>query len=83
MQDIKHTLREIFVQTLRLQADPAQLQETDLIAQLGLDSIAALEIITQVEHRFQITIDDDDISPTLVDSLDTLSAYIAKKRGEG
>lgn len=80
MQEIKATLREILVSTLRLSIDPAHVGESDLVARLGIDSIGFMEVITQVEHRFQITIDEEDLTPSLVNSLDTLALYIAKKK---
>jgi len=82
MEEIKTALREIFVETLRLQMRPIQVGERDLVAQLGIDSIALMEIITRVENRFQIIVEDDDVSPTLVNSFDTLATYIAGKKSE-
>jgi acyl carrier protein len=79
MEEIKAALREIFVETLRLPIDPSQVGESDLVAHLGIDSIGLMEIITRVENRFHITVEEEDISPTLVNSLDTFSAYVKKK----
>jgi acyl carrier protein len=80
MEEIKAALREILVETLRLPIDPGQVGENDLVAQLGIDSIGLMEIITRVEHRFHITVEEEDLSPTLVNSLDTFSAYVKKKK---
>lgn len=80
MEEIKAALREILVETLRLRIDPTQVGEGDLVAQLGIDSIALMEILTAVEKRFHIIIEDEEVSPTLVNSLDTLARYIAKKK---
>lgn len=82
MEDITATLRQIFVETLRLPTAPTLLGEKDLVTQLGIDSIALMEIITRVEHTFHITVDEEDISPTLVNSLETLARYIHTKRGQ-
>ena len=38
------------------------------------------EILTRIENTFHIIVDDADVSPTLVDSLDTLAAYITAKQ---
>jgi acyl carrier protein len=81
MQEIKAALREILVTTLRLSIDPAQVGESDLVARLGIDSIGLMEVITQVEHRFQITVEEEDLSPSLVNSLDALALYIERKKG--
>lgn len=82
MEEIKAALREIFVETLRLPMSPTQVGEEDLVAQLGIDSIGLMEIITRVENRFHIIVEDEDVSPTLVNSFDTLATYIAGKKKE-
>jgi hypothetical protein len=46
--------------------------ETNLIADLGIDYIGDMELMTRVENRLQKLNDDADVSPALVDSLDTL-----------
>lgn len=82
MKDIKSGLRELFVDTLHLPISPAEMGETNLIADLGIDSIGVMELLTRVENQFNVLIDDGDVSPTLVDSLDTLSDYIAQKKSD-
>jgi acyl carrier protein len=82
MPDIKSALRELFVDTLRLPISPDEMGETDLIADLGIDSIGAMELLTRVENQFNILIDDADVSPALVDSLNLLSDYIAQKKSD-
>ena len=81
MEEIKAALRAIFVESLRLAIDPTQVGESDLVVQLGIDSIGLMEIITQVENRFHITVEEEDIYPTLVNSLDTFSTYVKAKQG--
>jgi acyl carrier protein len=80
MEDIRTNLREIFVKALRLQIDAAEIGDTNLIATLGIDSISALEILIWVEDKFNILIEDTDLSPALVDSLDILVSYIQSKQ---
>lgn len=82
MEDIKSDLRKLFVETLRLPISPTEVGETNLIADLGIDSIGAMELLTRVENKFSIQIDDADVSPALVDSLNTLSDYIAQKKSD-
>ena len=82
MEDIKSGLRELFVDTLHLPISPAEVGETNLIADLGIDSIGVMELLTRVENQFTILIDDADVSPDLVDSLDTLTDYITQKKSD-
>jgi acyl carrier protein len=76
MEDIKLALREIFVQALRLHTDPGALPDENLVHSLGIDSISSLEILIWVEDHFKIRIEDQDLSPKLVDSLDKLASFI-------
>jgi acyl carrier protein len=82
MKDIKSGLRELFVDTLRLPISPAEVGETNLIADLGIDSIGVMELLTRVENQFKILIDEADVSPALVDSLNTLADYITQKKSD-
>jgi len=82
MEDIKSGLRELFVDTLHLHISPAEVGETNLVADLGIDSIGVMELLTRVENQFTILIDDADVSPDLVDSLNTLTDYIAQKKSD-
>jgi acyl carrier protein len=61
---------------------PAEVGETNLIADLGIDSIGVMELLTRVENQFKILIDDADVSPALVDSLNTLADYITQKKSD-
>ena len=80
MEDIKSRLREIFVKALRTNLDASEIGDNGLVSRLGIDSINSLEILIWVEDEFNVTIEDEDLSPQLVDSLDILTEYIAKKR---
>jgi acyl carrier protein len=77
---IKVRLREVFVNALRLHLNPTEVEDEGLIAKLGIDSISSLEILIWVEQEFGIVFEDVDLSPVLVDSLETLSSYILKSK---
>ena len=80
MDAIKTRLREIFVQALRLSTPATEIGDSNLVSTLGIDSINSLEILIWVEDDFKIKIEDEDLSPQLIDSLDTLATYIAERR---
>lgn len=79
MIDIKTQLRSIIVQALHLDQSPESIPDSNLTATLGLDSINSLELLIWVENNFKISIDDEDLSVALVDSLDVLAGYVQKK----
>ncbi len=51
--------------------------ETELVAQLGIDSPKALQMLIQLEDRFGIEIDDEDLEglTTVGNVLDTIDRY--------
>jgi acyl carrier protein len=44
-----------------------------------LDSTAVIQIITALEERFGITIDDDEIDASLFDTVGSLAAFVDSK----
>lgn len=82
MSDTKQRLRRAVVAALRLERDPATIPDNNLRSELGIDSITGLELLIWVEQEFGIQIDDDDLSVELVDSLDTLAAYVEGRLAE-
>lgn len=64
------------MQALRLERSPESLPDSNLVHELGIDSINSLELLVWVENEFDIQIQDSDLSVDLVDSLDTLAGYV-------
>ncbi|HEV7522471.1 MAG TPA: acyl carrier protein [Candidatus Angelobacter sp.] len=79
MNDIKNQLRSIIVQALHLNQSPETIPETNLTSALGFDSINSLELLIWVENHFKISINDEDLSVALIDSLDVLAAYVERQ----
>lgn len=48
-----------------------------------LDSLAVLEIVTFLEHEFEITIIDDDLLPENFQSIESLIALVERKTNGG
>jgi acyl carrier protein len=80
MEEARSKLRGIFARALRLPPDAPPIGDTNLVKELGIDSISAMEILIWIEDEFGIVIEDADLSPRLVDSLDTILAYVGQAR---
>lgn len=76
-------VRDIVVQTLGIQDRADSLTEqTPLLGGLPeLDSLAVLEVITVLEERFRIDVDDLDLTGDAFDSLGSLAAFVDEHRG--
>ncbi|HEX7243282.1 MAG TPA: phosphopantetheine-binding protein [Longimicrobiaceae bacterium] len=80
MEETKQRLRSIYARALRLPPGAAPVAGDDLVRSLGIDSIDAMEILIWVEDEFHITIDDQYLSPQLVNSIDALAEFVERAR---
>jgi acyl carrier protein len=79
--DIKNTaekIKEIIVE--KLDVDPAIVQETSTLKDLGADSLDMIEIIMKVESEFNIEIDDEAIEK--FENLHDLIVYVNGLRSQ-
>jgi acyl carrier protein len=54
--------------------------DTSFLEEGLMDSTAVLELVTFIEENFGITIDDDDMMPENLDSVNNVIGYLKKKR---
>jgi len=57
--------------------------DTDLLATGRLDSVGFVELLVQLEKRFGLRVELDDVEVENSRSLATIAAYIANRRGAG
>jgi acyl carrier protein len=76
--DIKHAI----VRSLRLPTSPDEIgDDTPLFGDgLGLDSIDVLELVLELERSFQVTITDEQTGIEVLQSVDTIAAFVLKHR---
>lgn len=72
-------------QTLQLGARAARFDaSTRLLGSLPeLDSMAVVNVITALEERFGIVVDDDEIDADTFETLGTLAAFVDRKLSQG
>ena len=46
---------------------------------IGVDSVATLELIVALESEFKISINEDDVSLGLIESINSIADYIGKR----
>jgi acyl carrier protein len=77
LQDVRAVVVEIL--SIEDRADTID-ASTPLLGSLPeLDSMAVLELVAALEQRFGITIDDDDVTDEVFETLGTLSGFIDGK----
>jgi len=74
---IKRILKQRVRPGLKLENVTAQ---TPILGEgLGLDSVAALELVVGLEEEFDVVLDDSELSADTFKSLASLAAHIASK----
>ena len=76
-QEVINTLRSV----LNLDATGLQLKsDTQLLGSVAeLDSMAVVSILTALEERFGIAVDDDEVDGRTFASVDTLTSFVRSK----
>ena len=83
-QQLVDEVAAVLAETLALAPHSAAAleRETRLFGNLPeLDSMAVATVLTALEDRFGILIDDDEISAELFESVGSLADFVATKRG--
>ncbi|WP_106274333.1 acyl carrier protein [Pseudomonas sp. Z1-14] len=73
-------LINVFSATVGRHLSREDLSGGNLIASLGLNSIDALQLLIQVETEFGFSIEDNELSIELVNSLERLETFVAQKQ---
>lgn len=78
--DARTQLREFVVENFMMGQDASELSDSGSLLELGIiDSTGVLELVGFLEETFAITVEDDDLIPDNLDSIDNLVNYIQKK----
>jgi len=79
--DIKEQVRGFITDNFMMGMDPGQLADKDSLLDKGIvDSTGVLELVGFLEETFGITIEDDELVPENLDSVDRLLTFINKKK---
>jgi acyl carrier protein len=79
--DIQEQVRT-FVTTNFYVADPASLKdEASLLDQGIIDSTGVLEVIFFIEETFGIKVEDSEMLPENLDSIERIANFVAHKKG--
>lgn len=78
--ELKPKIREFITRNFYV-ADPAALGDGDSLLERGvIDSTGVLEVIMFVESEFGIAVEDAEMVPENLDSIDALAAFVARKQ---
>jgi acyl carrier protein len=77
--ELKKQIRD-FVTSNFYVADPATLEDrTSLLDQGVIDSTGVLEVILFIETKFGVTVEDSEMLPENLDSIERIAEFVARK----
>ena len=80
MDTIEERLTDILLDDLNVERDRKAIRPTDSLRQdLGLDSLGFVELRSEVETRFGISIADEEFTPENFSTIAALSALIRRR----
>ena len=80
--EIRTTIRQFIIDTFLVGDEADTLQDSDSFMQTGIiDSTGVLEVTGFIESEYNVTVEDDELTPTNLDSIDALVGFIARKIG--
>jgi len=81
MDEIKQKVRDYLVENFLFCDTEATLEDDQSLIDSGvIDSTGVLELITFLETEFGIAVEDDEVLPENLDSINNIAAYIERKK---
>jgi len=80
--DVLETVKSYVVENFLFGEDRRIGPDTEFLENGILDSTGVLELIGFLEEKFAIRVEDDEVVPDNLDSLNKITLYISKKTGK-
>ena len=83
MSEIQNTIRTFIFENFLFDADDDALSNDTSFLEKGIiDSTGVLELVEWIEETFDITIEDDELIPENLDSINLIAEFVGKKQHE-
>lgn len=83
MEEIKSKIRSFIVENFLFGESDGFSDDASFLDEGIIDSTGVLELVSFLEENYAIHVDDDEMIPDNLDSVDKVAQYIVRKRGEG
>ena len=80
--DLKIQIKQTIVRALKLEIEPEEIGDSDVLfgGEMGLNSMAMVELVVGIEAEFGFEISDEDLSAEVFKSVQTIEDYIRSVR---
>ena len=78
--DLRNDIRNFIIDNFMIGMEDGELGDSDSLLQKGIiDSTGVLELVGFIEEHFRITIEDEELVPDNLDSVNNLIKFIETK----
>ncbi len=81
--EIAEIIRSYIVENFLFGDDPGLRDDTSFLDEGIMDSTAALELVAFLEKQFSIQVEDEELIPENLDSINNVVQYLENKLGQG
>jgi len=81
MSELKEKIRNFIVENFLFGNDDGLSDDSSFLEEGIIDSTGILELVSFIEEEFGITVDDEDLIPENLDSINNVANYLTKKLG--
>jgi len=79
MTEIKQKIKSFILENFLFGNDEGLTDETSFLEEGIIDSTGVLELVTYLEEEFNIKIEDDELIPENLDSINNVTAFLQRK----
>ena len=79
MSDTKQKVKEFIIENFLFGNDEGLKDDTSFLDEGIIDSTGILELVNYLEEEFGISVDDEELIPENLDSINNVGAYLIKK----
>ncbi len=81
MEEIKKSVKQFILESILFEDNNYLLDYDDSFLEKGIiDSTGVLEVVSFIEDEFNISVDDEELTPENLDSVNKLAIFIEKKK---
>jgi len=84
MNEIREKIKTFIVNNFLLGVNAGNLNDSDSFLEKGIvDSTGILEVVSFIEESFSIKVEDEELLPDNLDSINHLVDFVQKKQNKG
>ncbi|GBE40183.1 MAG TPA: acyl carrier protein [Nitrospirae bacterium] len=81
MEQIRQVIKKFILENILFEDDENALDYDDSFIEKGIiDSTGVLELVNFIEEEFSVSVDDEEMIPENLDSVNKLAGFVNKKK---